>query len=455
MGPSLCRAAKGGFLIWIKTCLPRRPVTSRAVIPKISRPAVRPKSRPAHGELPRQQVQAKAEARVEPPVKDAAAALEGVSPPPSVSPRSERLAALWRYSREHGPGEVTLPGVPRPPRLEGQRLIVVNKGPNQGQPGESSIMLFDLGTGRLRKKLATLAGPHEVMVSPSGRLAVAPNYGLQVQGTGVETGGGDSLTVVDLVREQATTLKLDGWFRPHGVEWLDDTRVAVTVDGKGRDLSSGYVLLVDVTSGEVERAIRTGEGGTHLVRRSPDGDYLFASNIQGGSFSRIDLKTFEVKTISTGKGTEGFDFSPDGKEIWTGNLEENTISIIDVATFTEKQKLASPGDKPIRFKFVGPNLLLVANRGSNDLSFIDPRTQQPIGRQLKFELSRFGEQGPEEEKSSVPMQLELSPDRRYAFVGNSHAGLVSVVDLKARELAGYYLAGSKPDPLALYSAPRV
>ncbi|MBK7859720.1 MAG: hypothetical protein IPJ65_14090 [Archangiaceae bacterium] len=341
----------------------------------------------------------------------------------------------------------------RPPALPGQRLLVVNKGPNQGQPGDSSIMLFDLATGRLRKKLATEPGPHEVMVSPNGRWALAPNYGLQVQGTPAATGGGDSLTLVDLVREEARTLRLEGWYRPHGVEWLDDAHVAVTVDGKGDDLSSGYVLVVDVTKGEVERAIRTGEPGTHLVRRSPDGRYLFCSNIQGRSFSRIDLGSGEVKTLKTGKGCEGFDFTPDGKEIWTGNLEENTISIIDVATFTEKQKLASPGDKPIRFKFVSPNLLLVGNRGSNDLSFIDPRTQQPIGRQLKFELSRFGDDGPVLDQSSVPMQIELSPDKRYAFVGNSHAGMVSVVDLKARELAGYYLAGFKPDPIALYAAP--
>ncbi len=391
--------------------------------------------------------------KLEPPAKDAAAALEGKPPPPSPSSRAERLAALWQYARSHAPGKVELPGVPQPPSLPGQRLVVVNKGPNQGQPGESSIMLFDLATGRLRKKLKTEPGPHEVMVSPNGRHALAPNYGLQVQGTAAETGGGDSLTLVDLVREDARTLRLDGWFRPHGVEWLDDSRAAVTVDGKGRDLSSGYVLIVDVQKGEVERAFRIGEGGTHLVRRAPAGDFLFASNIQGGSFSRIDLKTGEVKTLKTGKGTEGFDFSPDGTEIWTGNLEENTISIIDVQSFTVKQTLASPGDKPIRFKFVSPNLLLVANRGSNDLSFIDPRTQQPIGRQLQFELSRFGDGGPEADKSSVPMQIELSPDKRYAFVGNSHAGMVSVVDLKARELAGYYLAGFKPDPLALYAAP--
>lgn len=372
---------------------------------------------------------------------------------PTETTRAERVQTLFNYARTHQPGRVDLPGVPEAPAMPGKRLLVVNKGPNLGAPGESSIMVMDLTSGKLLKKFNTEPGPHEVMVAPDGKTAVAPNYGLQTQGTGIETGGGNSLTVVDLQAEAVRTLTLEGWFRPHGVEWLDSQRVAVTVDGKGTDLSSGYVLEVNVKTGEVERAHKTGEPGTHLVRASPDGKYLFCSNIQGGSFSRIDRATGEVKTLETGKGTEGFDFTPDGQEIWTGNLEESTFSIIDVASFSVKQTLKSPGELPIRFKFVSPNLLLVANRGSNDVSFIDPRTQQPVGKQLTFDLARFEANGPNLERTSVPMQLELSADKRFAFVGNSHSGLVSMIDISKREVVGYYLAGDKPDPLALYDAP--
>lgn len=366
-----------------------------------------------------------------------------------------RLQSLWTYAQHHAPGKVVWPGIPEAPSLSGKRMLVVNKGPNPGMPGASSVMVMDLSDGKLLATLPTEAGPHEVAIAPKGRLALAPNYGLQKQGADVAAGGGHSLSLIDLETNQLKTIELPGYFRPHGVDWLDETHAVVTVDGKHEDLSSGYLLLIDVQSGRVEREYRTGEPGTHLVRHSPDARYLYTSNIQGGSFSRIDRSTGEVKTLKTGKGTEGFDFTPDGKEIWTGNLEESTISVIDVERFALKETFPSPGAYPIRFKFVSPDLLLVANRGSNDLSFIHPRTRQPLGPPVKFELTRFTATGPDASQSSVPMQIELSDDKRLAFVGNSHAGLVSVVDLPARQIVGYYLAGDKPDPLAIYDTPHV
>src|SRR6188768_3386408 len=56
----------------------------------------------------------------------------------------------WKVA---APGAMQVPGVVgAPPPVPGQRLLICNKGPQPGLEGESSIMLLDLGTGKVLKK---------------------------------------------------------------------------------------------------------------------------------------------------------------------------------------------------------------------------------------------------------------------------------------------------------------
>jgi DNA-binding beta-propeller fold protein YncE len=73
--------------------------------------------------------------------------------------------------------------------------------------------LIDPATGATLASLPTGPFPHEVAVSPDGRLAVVADYGAQEPGR--------TLTVLDLAaRRVARTVDLGAYRRPHGIVWL-------------------------------------------------------------------------------------------------------------------------------------------------------------------------------------------------------------------------------------------
>lgn len=386
-----------------------------------------------------------------------AAALVAQRSPAARTPSAvdaRRAAITAQLAGVTTPGRVELPGLPVAPAARGT-LLVVNKGPSlrpdgTPEPGESSVMFMDLASGRVEKTVPTAAGPHEIMVSPDRTRAVAPNYGLQVQGGPLSLGGGTTLTLIDVLHREVETLPLPGYIRPHGVAWLDGDRVAITCDGTPTDLSSGFVLVYDTRKQAIESATRVDQPGSHLVKLHPTRGTLFVSNIQGGSISELDPSKQQVlHTWKTGAGAEGFDFSPDGRSLWVGNLEEDTISVIDLRAPSEApRKLDAPG-KPIRVQFTPDGQrVLVSYRGSNDVGVFDAASRRELLR-LPMDLTRIGPSGQPEPKTSVPMAIELHPEQPLAYVANSHSGVVSVFDTQALEVVGYYKAGTKPDPLAL------
>jgi DNA-binding beta-propeller fold protein YncE len=133
-------------------------------------------------------------------------------------------------------------------------LIVLNKG-------DASDTLFDLSSERSIKQVEVGVGPHEVAVAPDGRRAVVANYGQQQPSS--------TLTVIDIAAgAPARTINLvDGerrFTRPHGVQFVDEHRVAVTAEAQQA------LLIVDVDSGRIERVLATGQQVSHMVALAPD-----------------------------------------------------------------------------------------------------------------------------------------------------------------------------------------
>src|SRR5688572_22573956 len=97
-------------------------------------------------------------------------------------------------------------------------LLVLNKSDN-------TVSLIDLTSKKAVATIPTGVGPHEVAVSPDGRMAVIANYG-----TGPQPGS--TLTVIDVpTKTSVKTIDLGEYRRPHGVTWLKERQVAVTVEG--------------------------------------------------------------------------------------------------------------------------------------------------------------------------------------------------------------------------------
>src|SRR5688572_20164501 len=115
------------------------------------------------------------------------------------------------------------------------------------------------------------SGPHESAVSPNGKRAVVTNYFKQ------GTGPGSSLSVLDLdSKKEVKRIELDRQAMPHGVQWVDDSKVVCTDERNQR------LLLVDVDAGKVEKEYETGQAGSHMLSLNLNANRLVSSNMGGG-----------------------------------------------------------------------------------------------------------------------------------------------------------------------------
>ncbi len=314
-------------------------------------------------------------------------------------------------------------------------LVVLNKA-------EASASLLDRVTGREIARLETGHGPHEVAVSADGRTAVVANYGGRAE-------PGSSLTVIDLAaRSVRRTIDLGLPHRPHGILFLSDgKRVVVTAEARQT------LIVVDVDAGRILTTVDTTQRVSHMVAVTPDERRAFVANIASGSVSVIDLERGELeKVIATGEGAEGIDVAPDGREVWVSNRSADTISVIDVATLEIVATIECPSF-PIRVKFTPDGRhVLASNARSGDVAVFDT-AERTLVRRIEMKAApvdsdgdrvfggRFG-------ASPVPVGILIPPDGRVAYVANTNADQVTVIDLQTWEIAGRLTAGREPDGMA-------
>jgi YVTN family beta-propeller protein len=177
--------------------------------------------------------------------------------------------------------------------------------------------------------------PHEVAVSPDGRLALTGEYG-------PNDAPGSHLVVIDVAEgRRIGRFDLGPKSRPHSVVFMSDGRRAVaTLEQSDR------IALVDVVDRRVLRTYPTGGREGHMVRLSPDNTRAFvASRGAEGTLSVISL-TGEVSpvVIQTGEGAEGLAVTPDGREVWVVNRIARTISIVDTASLKVTHSIEVPPD---------------------------------------------------------------------------------------------------------------
>jgi YVTN family beta-propeller protein len=312
-------------------------------------------------------------------------------------------------------------------------LIVLNKA-------EASASLLDLATGREVTKLDTGVGPHEVAVSPDGRTAVVANYG--------QREAGNTLTVIDLPSKAVVkVIDLGEHHRPHGILFLaDGKRIVVTAEVEQK------LAVVDLESGSVVESIGTDARVSHMVAVTPDGGRAFVSAIGSGVVTAIDLESGRrLGQIETGAGAEGIDISPDGREVWVGNRGADTLSIIDTKTL-EVVATVPCATFPIRVKFTPDGkMVLVSNARSGDVAVIDAAARSEIAR-IDMTASPVDEKGDrlfgdQFGQSPVPVGILVLPDGRRAFVANTNADIVTVLDLESHTIMGRLTAGEEPDGL--------
>jgi YVTN family beta-propeller protein len=295
-----------------------------------------------------------------------------------------------------------------------------------------SVTLIDLKTLEAYRHVPVVGGPHEAAASPDGRTVVVTNY--NKQGVGQQK----ALSVLALPSgDTIKTIDLGEYRAPHDVRWVDPTRVVVTSE------ANQALLVVNITSGAIERVFRTEAGVSHMLALSTDRTRLYCSNMRDGSVSAFDFKTgAKIKDVKTGKECEGVGVTPDGRWVWAGNRAEDTISVIDTKTLEVAKRISSPGF-PYRVQFTPDGkFALVPHAQAAALVVADVATQS-IVKSIKLGMTKV----PDPSTAGVFPH----PDNRHAFVTVRNDNSMLVLDLTSGETLARVEVQNSPDGVT-YSA---
>jgi YVTN family beta-propeller protein len=320
--------------------------------------------------------------------------------------------------------------------LAAETLLVVRKA-------DDAIDFVDPGSG-LRLASVTLGhAPHEVSVSPDGRLAAVSNYGSRER-------PGSTLSIVDLEQpKELRRIDLAPHSRPHGVAWYAPDRIAVTAEG------SGHLLIVDPHVGRIEGAIETGQEVSHMVAVSRDGLRAYVTNLGSGTTTAIDLQARrKLGDVVTGGGSEGLALTPDGRELWVAARDEGQIRVVDTTTLAVTATLSLPG-MPIRLAVTPDGETVLATcAGTGELVAYDSATRRERARH-SMDLPRA--EGADQRSfarilpatSPGPVGLLASPDGRSAYVAATLGDRIMQLDPSRLALLRTIATGGEPDGLAV------
>ncbi|RFB05382.1 YncE family protein [Parvularcula marina] len=295
-----------------------------------------------------------------------------------------------------------------------------------GNKQEATISLIDLTTGKEAARLETGQAPHEVAVSPDGKLAVVVSY--RAQGY-----TGNTLHVFDIEKaEKIRVIDLGDHQGPHGLKWIPGTREVIATTEVSEN-----VVIANVDTGEVTGSISTGQQGTHMVALSPDAKTAYTANIASGSFSVLDLEVrSKSRDVKAGQGTEGITVSPDGKEVWVGNNNSRSVMIFDAESFEMRTELPMAGI-PIRVE-MNPDgsLVAISFPARHEVIILDAVTHEQVAVI-----------GLEEAGGLVPVTLLWSPDGSKLWAAATNAARIIEIETAGWTIGRALAAGQGSDGL--------
>jgi YVTN family beta-propeller protein len=309
------------------------------------------------------------------------------------------------------------------------KLYIVNKL-------SSSITVFDLFKGKELAEFPVEVEPHEATTLDNHNRVVVTNYG-------APNVIGKSISIINTKSNKIEkTIELEKSLRPHGIVAFPNTAKVGVVTDIGNEL-----VIVNIETGIVEKKIATKQIVSHLLVLHPNKPLAYVTNINSGSVSVIDLNLNQViKIIPCGLGTEGIDITPDGLEIWVTNNKENTLSVINTETF-EITDTMTTGKESLRLKFSIDGLYcLVSNSRDGTISVYDRHSKKQI-KTIKIPgkinlVERLLYHTPR------PVGILMHPNGLYAFIANSNANKIEVIDMKTFTIVSTIETGKVPDGLA-------
>jgi YVTN family beta-propeller protein len=294
------------------------------------------------------------------------------------------------------------------------QLLVLNK--------EGSVAVVDPATQKILGKGPTGDGPHEVVSTTDGKLAVASNYG-------TAQAPGHTLSVIDIATyKEIHRVDLAPQMRPHGL-FAAEGKVYFTCE------DTKTVGRYDPAADRVDWVLGTGQDRTHMIALSRDGKIIFTSNIGSGSISIFEHTgnsgDWHQNVVKVGPGAEGFDVSPDEKELWAANAGDGTVSVVDIAGRRVAQTFPVGAKRSNRLKFTPDGKrVLISDLTTGNLLVIDAASKKEIKR-IKVGSGIAG--------------ILVALDGSKAYIGATPDNFVGVVDLKTLEMMGKISTGKGPD----------
>ena len=217
--------------------------------------------------------------------------------------------------------------------------------------------------------------------------------------------------------------------RPHGLAFHDGKLYFTAETNK-------IVGRYDPESNRIDWMLGTGQGTSHMVMVSRDGNRLFTANITGDSVSILERGpngAWNATAVPVGKGPEGMDLSPDGSQLWVAHSRDGGVSIVDVAskkvikTFDVKTKRSN------RLKFTADGArVLITDLDAGQLLVLDAASQAEVKR-LPLGKSPEG-------------ILLLAGNRALVAVNGDNA--IAEIDLKTLTVTRRIQPGNGPDGMA-------
>jgi YVTN family beta-propeller protein len=295
-----------------------------------------------------------------------------------------------------------------------------------GNKSEDSLSFIDLASGTETARRNTGKMPHEIAISPDGRLAAVVSY------------GGETIDIFDIMAmERIETVSLAPVRRPHGILWLDDGRIIATAEG------SDSIAIVSPPTGETQQrevsTIPTGQQGSHMLVVTPDKSRAFVTNMQSGTVSVLDLVAMtKISDLPGGTEPEGLAITPDGATVWVADRQSDELHIFD-ATSLERLESIPTGSFPIRVA-ISPDgkTAITSNLGNGTLGLFDVATRKPTGN---IEISGTAD--------SRQVTILFSNDGKKLYVAETGPDTVAEVDLAAGTVTRRFSVGADGDGLGI------
>jgi YVTN family beta-propeller protein len=205
-------------------------------------------------------------------------------------------------------------------------------------------------------------------------------------------------------------------------------------------LGAGTVPVYDIGSGTIIGEIQD-VPGVHGVLAVPELGRVYASATGSNQVAVIDPQSLSVvTTIPGGVYPDGLAYDPDLGKLYVSDESGGTDTVIDTASNQVVATIPLGGEVGNTQFDPASHQIMAAVQTRNQVVTIDPQTDQVTGR--------FDTPGCEH-----PHGVQISPDRRLAFVACEGNAKLVVLDLQSMSVTESYDVGSVPDVLA-FDGPR-